>query len=125
MGSPVTFIWPHGGSTKVELAGTFNGWKPVTMNPVDDHQLWQLELELPLGHHEFKFVVDGRWCHDPDQQNAVNDVGSLNNIVDVEDEAAVEDEVALEAEDAARKTSIFVVVAVRFDKRSNSNKLNA
>jgi len=82
MSSSITFTWPHGG-TKVELAGSFNGWKPVEMNPSEDRKLWQLPVELQRGRHEFKFVVDGRWCHDPDQTNNINDVGSLNNIVDV------------------------------------------
>ena len=85
--SSVIFVWPHAGS-KVELAGSFNGWKPVEMVPSADRKLWQLPMELQRGHHEFKFVVDGRWCHDPEQNSGVNDVGSLNNVVDVEDVGA-------------------------------------
>ena len=82
MSSSVTFVWSRGGE-KVQLAGTFNGWKPVEMKPTEDRKRWQLPVQLEGGRHEFKFVVDGQWVHDPDQPSSVNNVGTHNNIVDV------------------------------------------
>jgi 5'-AMP-activated protein kinase, regulatory beta subunit len=86
MSSSVTFVWPYGGE-KVELAGSFTGWKPVEMNPTDDRKRWQLPVELGGGRHEFKFVVDGRWVHDPEQPTEVSDVGTQNNVVSINDAA--------------------------------------
>jgi 5'-AMP-activated protein kinase regulatory beta subunit len=46
---------------------------------------WILPVDLKAGRHEFKFVVDGKWVHDPQQATDVNDVGSHNNVVDVDE----------------------------------------
>lgn len=50
----------------VLLAGTFNGWDPAAtpMRRRSDGK-WLVELDLPLGRYEFKFIVDGRWCYEP------------------------------------------------------------
>ena len=47
----------------VFLAGTFNEWSSE-VTPLNRHTdgHWQTTLRLPLGHHEFKFIVDGQWC---------------------------------------------------------------
>ena len=55
----------------VYVAGTFNDWEPEEIPlgwtpeeiPLrgEDQGLWTVELELPPGEHEFKFIVDGEW----------------------------------------------------------------
>ena len=42
-----------------------------------------VELPLPEGVFEFKFLVDGEWHHDPDKQCIANAFGSVNNLVQV------------------------------------------
>jgi hypothetical protein len=45
---------------------------------------WTLELELPVGRHEYKFLVDGRqWWNDPEAHKVPNFWGSENSYVDV------------------------------------------
>ena len=84
MSSSVTFVWPYGGE-KVQLAGSFTGWKPVEMVTGETNK-WILPYNLSPGNHEFKFVVDGKWVHDPEQTNHVNELGSHNNILSVDPE---------------------------------------
>jgi 1,4-alpha-glucan branching enzyme len=76
----------------VFLAGTFNGWNP-TATPLskDTEGNWEKDLRLPSGHYEYKFVVDGEWCSEPEsdgQHNGCgecvpNSFGTLNRVVDI------------------------------------------
>lgn len=47
----------------VFVTGRFNGWRadgiPLRRETGGN---WKITLQLPPGHHEFKFVVDGQWC---------------------------------------------------------------
>ena len=76
----------------VFVAGTFNDWR-VDAAPVkrgSDGQ-WRATLQLPPGHHEFKFVVDGQWCCEPgvkeESQNGSaccpNSFGTMNRVLEV------------------------------------------
>ena len=59
---------PPAKSKSVSLAGTFNQWKPAAdpMSGPDADGQWRLEMKLPEGVHEYKFVVDGdKWHADP------------------------------------------------------------
>ena len=43
------------------------------------------KMELPKGAYEYKFIIDGVWQHDPDNDaNAQNSMGTLNSVVLVE-----------------------------------------
>ncbi len=64
-----TFSVSAPGASRVTVAGTFNGWN------MDQHLMtrladgtWTLEMELPKGTHEFKYIADGNW----DALNAAN-----------------------------------------------------
>jgi 1,4-alpha-glucan branching enzyme len=43
----------------VQLAGDFNHWHPVLMNHRDGGW-WYIQARLPHGHHQYRFLVDGR-----------------------------------------------------------------
>lgn len=61
----------------VFVSGTFNGWH--MSNPAFKCSWNALEggfsitLTLPPGRYEYKFVVDGRWVHDPDARETAPD----------------------------------------------------
>lgn len=63
----VTFEFYRAEAQRVAVAGTFNAWCPAS-HPMqrDDRGLWSIRLDhLEPGHHEFKYVVDGRdWYPD-------------------------------------------------------------
>jgi 1,4-alpha-glucan branching enzyme len=75
----------------VFLAGTFNGWDSLaTPMEKDSEGNWSAELRLPPGTHEFKFVVDGEWCCEPNCDKSVdcphcvpNDFGTMNRLIEV------------------------------------------
>lgn len=50
---------------RVCVASDFNGWDPAAtpMKRQRDGR-WAAVLDLTPGLHEYKFVVDGRWCCD-------------------------------------------------------------
>jgi len=75
------FEWKHGGN-HVLLAGAFTAWKAYPMTHVDDSPNWYYNLDLPIGTHHFKFVVDGVWRVDNDQPQS-GKKPHLNNVVQV------------------------------------------
>ena len=77
---------------QVFVAGSFNDWKedaaPLQHLPNGE---WTGKLPLPHGHHEYKFVVDGRWCCEPGVEHedrnspacVPNDFGTMNRVLEV------------------------------------------
>jgi len=70
--------------SKVTVAGSFNGWDP-TARPLSDKNgdgVFGAFLMLPPGRYEYKFVINGVWCVDPECAEWVtNDYGSLNSVL--------------------------------------------
>ena len=69
---------------KVCLAGQFNDWNPtakkLTYKTKDD--VYSTILKLAPGTYEYKFVVDGVWCADPENADSVrNDQGTFNSVI--------------------------------------------
>ena len=62
------------------LSGDFTQWKPVAMKKQRDGQ-FVVDVTVPSGTHQYKFLVDGRWVTDPDHSNwARNPFGTMNSI---------------------------------------------
>jgi len=69
--------------SKVFLAGSFNNWDPTAKEMVDKNGdgLYSTTLSLTPGTHQYKFVIDGTWCADPECADWVqNDHGTLNSV---------------------------------------------
>ena len=89
---PVEFSCHAPEAQAVLVAGTFNGWRPEEMplRRQADGQ-WRTTLLLPLGHQEFKFIVDGQWCCEPGCEHEYrgcpkcvpNEMGRMNRVVEV------------------------------------------
>jgi 1,4-alpha-glucan branching enzyme len=82
----VVFEFRAEAGSKVFVAGTFNGWsaKKNRLKEVGEGTFRALML-LPKGRHEYKFVMNGVWCVDPNcPEWAPNDMGSLNSVLIVE-----------------------------------------
>jgi len=62
----------HPGATSVCIAGSFNDWSPdaTPMRNTGDGS-WAVEIVLPPGHYEYRFVVDGEWVSDPQAAETV------------------------------------------------------
>jgi 1,4-alpha-glucan branching enzyme len=68
-----------------QLAGDFTAWdaSPLPMERNSDG-LWQTQVSLSPGRHEYRFLVDGQWQNDPDcSACAENAFGSVNNVIEV------------------------------------------
>jgi len=62
------FVGRFPGARSVAVVGSFNDWREgVTPLADDDHDgIWNANVILPAGQHEYMFVVDGeRWVVDP------------------------------------------------------------
>ncbi|OHE75272.1 MAG: hypothetical protein A2107_06320 [Verrucomicrobia bacterium GWF2_62_7] len=69
----------------VALAGSFNDWDPKR-TPMKDagNGLWKIEVPLPPGQHEYRFVVDGQWISDPiAKESEPNPHGGDNSVITV------------------------------------------
>lgn len=77
-------ISPSGSVKTVMLAGCFNDWKPAAMKKQKDGA-FSITVPLTRGNHEYKFIIDGHWIVDPDNNNwALNPYGTLNSVAAVE-----------------------------------------
>lgn len=70
--------------SEVGLAGSFNAWQHDRhrMRQIPENGEYLATLILPPGRHEYKFVVNGEWCIDPNAKDwAPNPHGTLNSVV--------------------------------------------
>ena len=49
----------------VEIAGDFNQWLPFSMQRQPDGS-WAVQIQMLAGHHQYKFIVDGKSLPDPE-----------------------------------------------------------
>ncbi len=76
-------VKPSNGVKKVELAGDFSQWKPVPLRKQKDGA-FAATVPLVDGNYEYKFIVDGQWVVDPDNNAwALNAFGTLNSVAQV------------------------------------------
>ena len=68
----------------VYLAGEFNDWNPTAKKMAYKARsgVYAASVRLAPGSYQYKFVVDGVWCADPENVNCVaNDKGTFNSVV--------------------------------------------
>ena len=69
--------------SKVFVAGSFNNWDPTdkAMTDKNGDGNYTATLSLAPGAHQYKFVIDGTWCADPECADWIqNDHGTLNSV---------------------------------------------
>uniref|UniRef100_A0A7E4VHE0 5'-AMP-activated protein kinase subunit beta-1 n=1 Tax=Panagrellus redivivus TaxID=6233 RepID=A0A7E4VHE0_PANRE len=89
---PITFRWYDDEPQSVFLTGSFVGWQ----SKIPMHRLIErrdgnarsrgfcLELRLPRGHHEYKFIVDKRWAVDEKRQPTIKTrEGHMHHVIHV------------------------------------------
>ena len=65
-GTQVTFRYKNSSASSVYLAGSFNNWSTsATKLTKGSNGLFSVTLDLSVGVHEYKLIVDGEWMHDP------------------------------------------------------------
>jgi len=83
---PTVFRWWTNPTVSVEenpkkvcLGGSFNSWQPLPMNNTVTGNCWCLIVTLPEGEHEYKFLVDGVWMHNP-KDRTISDSNEANSV---------------------------------------------
>jgi len=81
----VTFSVDLSGAKEVILMGDFNHWNSKKhLMKKDGNGVWNKAVILPPGNYEYKFLVDGQWKEDPqNDQTCLNCFGSYNNILNL------------------------------------------
>lgn len=79
------FVVRAEGAQNVRLAGDFNNWNPDrTPMRMVRKSTYQVQLPLPPGHYQYRYVIDGHWLNDPANQKLVpNPFGESNSVVEV------------------------------------------
>jgi hypothetical protein len=67
---------------KVFLSGNFNDWKPNALPMIKTASGWILPLYLAEGTHTYKFIVDGKWIRDENNNEKLPDGnGNFNSVI--------------------------------------------
>lgn len=76
---PCVFIW-NNQAEQVFVTGSFCDWnKFICLNKISDE--FMVIINLPIGTHHFKYIIDGVWVHDPKEQTVDDNYGGKNNII--------------------------------------------
>jgi hypothetical protein len=87
----VRFVLYAPGAKRVTVAGTFNQWdqNAAPLVPAGTDGVWTTTLSLPVGQHQYAFVVDGRrWVADPAAPGVDDGFGRRNSVVAVTTQGA-------------------------------------
>ena len=70
---------------EVKLAGDFNNWNANSGKLKKSRgNIWIKDVLLKPGRYEYKFVIDGNWISDPDNDSrSWNSFGSENSVVEI------------------------------------------
>ena len=78
----VTFTVHADKGKAVYLAGEFNQWNPTAKKMTFKAGVYSATVKLAAGTYQYKFVIDGTWCADPENANSVaNDQGTFNSVI--------------------------------------------
>ena len=68
----------------VYVAGDFNGWDPTAKKMAFKDGVYTATVKLAPGKYEYKFVIDGAWCTDPENvESNKNEMGTYNSVITV------------------------------------------
>ncbi|XVE68734.1 hypothetical protein DITRI_Ditri09bG0093100 [Diplodiscus trichospermus] len=83
----VTLTWKDSKCSTVEVSGLDIGWgQRIPLKFDEEYRLWTLHRELPEGHYEYKYIVNGEWTYnDFELVTTHNKDGHVNNFVQVVD----------------------------------------
>ena len=85
-GRKVVFSCHADEGAAIFVAGSFNDWDPhfTEMKYNSQEKLFSCEVKLTPGVYEYKFVINGSWGLDSDNDNvSANDFGTLNSVFEV------------------------------------------
>lgn len=72
-GRTLFLLTDHEDAERVYLSGSFNNWSTMRTSMERTDSGWVAVQNLPPGEHFYKFIVDGRWMHDPNNERREKD----------------------------------------------------
>jgi hypothetical protein len=85
--SQISFLYKNPHAETVCIVGSFNAWT-IGADPLvkGDGGEWKGTLRLPIGVHQYMYVIDGKmWVTDPKARRVLDDgFGRINGLVEVE-----------------------------------------
>jgi len=67
---------------EVKIAGDWSNWQPEPCQKADNG-VWKIDIPLATGTYEYKYIINGAWHHNPNEETIQNCFGSLNNILKI------------------------------------------
>lgn len=82
---PHRFVLYRPEAARVEITGSFTGWRSLPMRRTGGAGYWEITLDLPAGEHRFSYIVEGgKPLADPTvAQREQDDFGGENSILEV------------------------------------------
>jgi len=80
----VNFSFTSEKAKSVYLTGSFNQWNKKALPLKKNGNTFSIDLYLPDGYYYYKFMIDGSWISDPNNDWKINDGGdNFNSIIKV------------------------------------------
>jgi 1,4-alpha-glucan branching enzyme len=77
-------VKPGNKIARAEVAGDFSNWEPVRMRKNKQGE-YVANVPLLAGTYEYKFIIDGDWTVDTENENySANSFGTMNSVALVE-----------------------------------------
>ena len=73
------------GGSVVEVEGSFDGWQTRTQLHRSGNREFSVIKSFPPGVYQYKFIVDGEWMYAPDQPAMYDEMGNVNNVLEVQE----------------------------------------
>lgn len=105
----------------VKIVGSFSMWKQKfsMIKNKENGDYYEINLNLPYGKNEFKFIVNGEWKCSPDYQIIKDGNGNENNFIMINEEIAKE-----EKEEERKKKSDEPLTSCETNKQESINSSN-
>jgi len=71
---------------KVIIAGSFNKWDDRLFKMNKTESGWELTLQMKPDIYQYRFIVDGQWIEDPDNNNKIiNEYLEYNSVINIKE----------------------------------------
>ena len=71
-------------ANEVILSGSFNRWNEDLYKMVKTNTGWKLNLQLKPETYQYRFIVDGKWMEDPDNNKRIeNEFNEFNSVLEI------------------------------------------
>jgi len=75
----IVLTYPLGDSSKVSVAGSWNGWARQPMFMTEEKLVFDAHLQP--GEYQYKFIVGDEWKIDPEKPTTTDSSGNVNNVL--------------------------------------------